>query len=378
VTSPASLRSRRRSCQNPGLMFCAVTPYGRKAPSSWVRVFEWLDRIAEPRVVSSYISQNNARPSEVARHPVAVLAAERRLRRMAAQRPELLLLHREASPLSRGGLERRLLSASAFSVYDLDDALQWDPGVGGRWDTGLTGRLRRIAPKAPKALMAAQAADRVVAGNPVVAEWAAEQNRDVVVIPSCVAPDRYRPKADYTVGDPPRLGWIGSVDNEEYLRLVASALREIHRRTGARLTLMSNGTRPALGDLEDIIDRVAWSEANQYARSLELDIALGPLPDEPYTRGKSGLKLLQYAAAGVPMVASPVGVNREILSELGMPAPEREEDWADAILELLAMPADSRAALGGRAREVAELQYSFDAWLPRWREAMGLSGSDGT
>jgi glycosyltransferase involved in cell wall biosynthesis len=123
---------------------------------------------------------------------------------------------------------------------------------------------------------------------------------------------------------------------------------------------------------------VAWSEATQYARSLEFDVALGPLPDEPYTRGKSGLKLLQYAAAGVPMVASPVGVNREILSELGMPAPEREEDWADAILELLAMPADSRAALGGRAREVAELQYSFDAWLPRWREAMGLSGSDGT
>jgi glycosyltransferase involved in cell wall biosynthesis len=355
----------------------AVTPYGRKGPSSRVRVFEWLDRIAEPRVVSSYISHNNARPSEVARHPVAVLAAERRLRRMAAQRPERLLLHREASPLSRGDLERRLLSTSAFSVYDFDDALQWDPGVGGRWDSGIAGRLRRIAPKAPKALVAAQTADRVVAGNPVLGEWAAEHSRDVVVIPSCVAPDRYRPKTDYTVGDPPRLGWIGSANNEVYIQLVASALREVHRRTGARLTLIGT-TRPTLGDLEDIIDRVAWSESNQYALLPALDVGLSPVPDEPYTRGKSGYKLLQYAAAGTPVIASPVGVNRELLSELGMPAPEDHEGWADAILDLLTRPAQARAELGRRAREVAELHYSFDAWLPRWREAMGLSGSDGT
>lgn len=348
-------------------MIYAVTPYGRKGGSSRVRVFEWLDRIAEPRVVSSYISHHNANPFEVARHPVAVLAAERRLRRMAGQRPERLLLHREASPLSRGDLERRLLSSSVFSVYDFDDALQWDWGARG-------GRLRRIAPKAPKALIAAQTADRVVAGNAVLAEWAAEHSQDVVVIPSCVAPDRYRRKTDYAVGDPPRLGWIGSAGNEVYLQPVASALREIHRRTGARLTLIST-TRPRLGDLEDMTDRVAWSESTQYALLSELDVGLAPVPDELYERGKSGYKLLQYAAAGTPVVASPVGVNREILSALGMPAPEDAEEWTDAILDLLTRPAEARAALGCRARELAELHYSYDAWLPRWRDAMGLAGS---
>jgi glycosyltransferase involved in cell wall biosynthesis len=330
-------------------------------------VFEWLDRIDEPRVVSSYISYRNASPSEVARHPIAVLAAERRLRWMAAQRPERLLLHREASPLSRGDLERRLLAASGFSVYDFDDALQWDWGAGGR--------LRRIAPKAPKALVAAQTADRVVAGNPLLAEWAAEHSRDVVMIPSCVAPERYRRKTDYTVGDPPRLGWIGSADNEVYLKLVASALREVHRRTGARLTLIGT-TRPTLGKLEELIDRVAWSESAQYALLSDLDVGLAPVPDELYERGKSGYKLLQYAAAGTPLVASPVGVNGEILSALGMPAAENADEWADAVLDLLTRPAEARARLGSRAREVTELQYSFDALLPRWREAMGLAGVD--
>jgi glycosyltransferase involved in cell wall biosynthesis len=57
-----------------------------------------------------------------------------------------------------------------------------------------------------------------------------------------------------------------------------------------------------------------------------------------------------------------------------MPAPEGADEWADAILDLLTRPVEARAALGRRAREVTELHYSFDAWLPRWRDAMGLGG----
>ena len=358
-------RGSAPSLQDSQLVIYAVTPYGRNGGSSRVRVFEWLDRISEPRIVSSYISHHNASASEVARRPFAVLTAERRLRRMTAEAPERLLLHREASPLSRGALERNLLSASAFSIYDFDDALQWDWGAGSR--------LRRIAPKAPKTLIATQTADRVVAGNPVLAEWAAEHNGDVVMIPSCVAPDRYRQKTDYAVGDPPRLGWIGSPGNESYLQVVASALREVHRRTGARLTLIGT-TRPTLGDLEDIIDRVAWSESIQYALLSDLDLGLAPVPDLLYETGKSGYKLLQYAAAGTPVVASPVGVNREILSALQMPAPIGSDEWVDAILDVLTRPVQAREALGRRAREVTARRYSFDAWLPTWRDAMGFGG----
>lgn len=342
----------------------AVTPYGRNGPSSRVRVFEWLDRTDHPALLSSYISLSNASPLRVARHPLGVVAAERRLRRMAAERPSRLLLHREASPLSRGGLERSLLERSEFSVYDFDDALQWDYGEGGL--------LRRLAPKAPKALLAAQRADRVIAGSPVLADWASEHNDDVVLIPSCVAPAAYRQKTDYDLGDPPRLGWIGSAGNETYLRLVAPALREVHERTGARVTLIGT-TRASLGGVECIIDRVPWSEAAQHERLADFDVALAPLPDEPYTRGKCGYKLLQYAAAGVPAVAGPVGVNREILAELGMPAPEQAGEWVDAILGLLSGSTEERAGLGRHAREVVQLRYSYDAWLPRWKEAVGIA-----
>jgi glycosyltransferase involved in cell wall biosynthesis len=235
-----------------------------------------------------------------------------------------------------------------------------------------------LAPKAPKALTAVRHADRVIAGNAVLADWASQHNDDVVVIPSCVSPDAYRQKDVYEIGDPPRLGWIGSPDNEVYLELVAPALREVHRRTGARLTLIGT-TRPRLGKLEDIIDRVAWSEATQHATLADLDVGIAPLPDEPYTRGKCGYKLLQYAAAGTPVVATPVGVNRDILSRFGMPTPVDQGEWVDALLDLLGRPAEARASLGRRARDATKRDYSYDAWLSRWEEAVGLAaGSNGT
>ena len=123
-----------------------VTPYGREGPSSRVRVFEWLDRLSTPVCVSSYVSHRNASPSYLVRHPRAVAAAERRLRRMASDPSVPLLLHREASPLSRGGLERRLLARPAFTAYDFDDALQWDTGEGRGTVAGRRRRRRRRSP----------------------------------------------------------------------------------------------------------------------------------------------------------------------------------------------------------------------------------------
>jgi glycosyltransferase involved in cell wall biosynthesis len=341
----------------------AITPYGRNGPSSRVRVFEWLDRISEPYTLSSYISHHNSQPAHLVRHPAAVLAAERRLRRMASARPERLLLHKEASPLSRGHLERRLLSSSEFSVYDLDDALPWDMGGGALY--------RRWAPKAPKALLAAQQADRVIAGNPMLADWASEHNGDVLVIPSCVSPDSYHRKTDYRVKDPPRIGWIGSANQEAQLRLISPALEQVHSRTGARLTLIGT-TQGRLGRLERLIDRFAWSEAIQHELLAEFDVAVFPLFDDWYSRGKCGYKLLQYGAVGIPAVASPIGVNEQILSELGMPAAVDIHGWVDAIFELLTAPTDEREAIGRRAREVTEQRYSYDAWLSEWRRAVGL------
>lgn len=349
-----------------GRELVAITPYGRGAGSSRVRVFQWLDRIGMDFLVGSYLSLPNAAPSRLLRHPVALTRAEVRLGSLSRVRPARLLLHREASPLSRGWWERRLLASADFSVYDFDDALQWDAGEGGL--------VRRLAPKAGKAQASVRHADRVIAGNSVLADWASRHQRDVVVIPSCVAPQDYVAKNSYALRDPPRLGWIGSPHNEGCLLLIADALTEVHRRTGARVTLVGT-TTPSLGAIESFVDRIAWSPTAQRKALAEMDIGLMPLPATPYSLGKCGYKLLQYAAVGLPAVATPLGVNIDLLAAFAMPAPRTQDDWTAALLGLMGMSADGRERLGRTAREICSRHYSYDAWLPRWASAMELGSA---
>jgi len=325
-----------------------------------------LERTATPSVVHSYASLSNASTMSLMRRPTAVLAAELALRRTVRSRPTHLLLHRESSPLSRRSLERRLLISAQFAVYDFDDALQCDHGEGGL--------LRRWAPKSTKALLAVGLADRVIAGNSVLADWASNYNDDVTIIPSCVDPSRYSCKEDFRVQDPPRLGWIGSSSEEKQLRWISRALDELHSRTGARLLLVGRSAN-GLGDLERMVDRVAWSEDAQHTLLATMDVGLMPLVDEPMERGKCGYKLLQYGAAGVPMVGSPVGVNARILADCGASAPQAVSDWADAVVSVLDAPETARRRLGHRARAMVQEQYSFAVWLDRWERAVGVQSA---
>jgi glycosyltransferase involved in cell wall biosynthesis len=325
-----------------------------------------LERTAAPSVLHCYVGLPNASPKALMRRPIALLSAELALRQMARSRPARLLLHRESSPLSRGSLERRLISNAEFAVYDFDDALQWDRGEGGL--------LRRWAPKAPKALTAVRLANRVIAGNSVLADWASAFNDDVIIIPSCVDPSRYACKEDFQIHDPPRLGWIGSASEEKQLRWIGGALQELHRRTGARLMLVGR-TDKTLGELEQMVDRVAWSEEAQAILLAEMDVGLMPLVNEPMERGKGGYKLLQYGAASVPSVGSPVGVNARILAESGSPAPETTNDWVQAVFSLLEAPVMTRRDLGQRSRSMVQEHYSYAAWLDRWERAVGIEVS---
>lgn len=341
-----------------------VAPYGRSGASARVRVLEWVERLGIEARAFDYLGLPHSRPWTLLREPAALLAAERRIRHLAARPTELLLLHREASPLSRGGLEAGLLAAAAHGVYDFDDALQWDHGRGPI--------PRRVAPKAGKCLAAVRAADRVVAGNALLADWACEWAKDVVVIPSCVDPTAYAVKAEHALHDPPRLGWVGSPTTERYLQRLTPALLDVHRRWGARLTVVSSG-RAALGPLDVMVDRVEWSEDVVAPVLVGWDVAIAPLGSDLLARGKCAYKLLQYAAAGLPVVGSPVGVNRQVLTAIAGLAASSADEWREALDALLAAPEAERADRGSRARAAVMRDYSYDAWAPTWLAALELT-----
>jgi glycosyltransferase involved in cell wall biosynthesis len=99
-------------------------------------------------------------------------------------------------------------------------------------------------------------------------------------------------------------------------------------------------------------------------------VAVGPLTDSPYARGKCAYKLLQYAATGLPMVASPVGANLTALEAFGGLAERSASGWTEAIIGLLATGEDVRARLGAIARRGVQQHYSFARWAATWRSTV--------
>jgi glycosyltransferase involved in cell wall biosynthesis len=110
---------------------------------------------------------------------------------------------------------------------------------------------------------------------------------------------------------------------------------------------------------------VTWSEQTEAAQVAAFDIGLMPLPDEPWERGKCGYKLIQYMACGVPVVASPVGANTEIVTPgMNGALADTSEQWLASLTELAEDPA-LRARQGTEGRKRVEHWYSLQAQAPR-------------
>lgn len=227
-----------------------------------------------------------------------------------------------------------------FLIYDFDDAVSW-------------GRRRESATRRRRFGAMMQASDLVVAGNSVLAEQARGAGaKRVEVLPTGLDPQRY-PVCIRRNG-PLLLGWIGGSGNLSYLEAILPVLREI---PGIRLRVISDRF-PSGNGFE--IEGKSWSEATEGRDLAECDIGLAPLPDDPWTRGKCGFKILQYMAAGLPVVASPVGVQSEIVEEgrTGRLATTPEE-WGKAIRDLAAN-AERRRAWGAAGRQKVEKTYSSE------------------
>jgi len=202
----------------------------------------------------------------------------------------------------------------------------------------------------------------VVAGNEYLAAHARGCGaRRVELLPTVVDLERYTVKR----GDGPgfRLGWIGTPITAPNLRMLQTALENIRDRATVRLVLIGAGPDDPLPGIEKEI--LPWTEAGEVESIQSLQAGVMPLPDEPFERGKCGYKLIQYMACGLPVIASPVGVNTRIVEQgkTGYLASSAHE-WSEAILAL-AGDAGLRDRLGDAGRFKIEQEYSLQVAAPR-------------
>lgn len=293
---------------------------------------------------------------------IAVKALARRLRDLRrVGRSDLLWIEKEALPWLPWFLELVVLPKTVPFAVDYDDA------VFHRYDLHPNAAVRAVLGRKLDQLMAA--ATLVTAGNDYLADRAVKAGaRWVEIVPTVVDVDQYRVKAVAGEAGASRIGWIGSPSTwAEYMVPMMPMLGEIAGMTGARIMAVGAGREAGVHPL---LEKRPWSEETEVADILDMDLGLMPLMDTPWARGKCGYKLIQYMACGLPVIASPVGVNRDIVQHgvNGFLA-GNEAEWRAALLQLLSDP-HLRMRMGQAGRAMVETRYSLQVWGPRVAEML--------
>lgn len=203
----------------------------------------------------------------------------------------------------------------------------------------------------------------VFAGNEYLAEYCSSLNRNTKIIPSVVDTDVFKPlpaeKNTFA------LGWIGSKSNFPFLELIRQPVLDFLQKTKNTKLIIVSSEQPGVFkfDNERIIFR-QWSAEKENQLINEFSVGLMPLPDNNWSKGKCSYKMLQYMACGIPVVVSPVGLNKTILdkSQSGKGA-LNEAEWLNTLLELN----NDRAlytACAENGRPFIEENYSLEKWAP--------------
>ncbi len=279
----------------------------------------------------------------------------------AARRADVVVVCRRPFNLP---FRRALRAAAKRLVFDLDDAIF----IGGEGRDSSV-RRRRFA-------SIAGLADEVWAGNDHLAERSSAHNDHVRVLPTSVDPHRYDVNDDVSAAKPTEsfdLVWIGSSSTRKYLEATMPALEAAAAHVpNLRLKIVADFDLPS-----ERLTTVAvpWSADGEAAALVSSHVGLAPMSDDPWTRGKCGLKVLQYMAARLPVIAANAGVHLQMIEPGGTGLlVENERQWVEAI-ERLAQDAGLRGAWGRRVgsvwRRITRARRWGSAWWRRWKRCRG-------
>jgi glycosyltransferase involved in cell wall biosynthesis len=249
-------------------------------------------------------------------------------------------------------------------VFDFDDAVMFH-----ELEHGKPLRAKSLA----KFLRTVRACRAVVAGNQFLAGFARPICPEVHVLPTPIDTDRYMPKDRTRPGDGVTVGWLGTPGGLPHVAALGEAFRAVAAKVeGFRLKIVSSG----FIDLPGVeVVKKRYRVEDEIADLQSFDIGIMPLQDTLWTRGKCGFKILQYMGVGIPAVASPVGINADLVrhGETGFLATDAEA-WRDALLTLATDPV-LRASLGAAGRARVLTRYNQSAYTLAYRDIVGRLAS---
>jgi glycosyltransferase involved in cell wall biosynthesis len=268
---------------------------------------------------------------------------------------DAIYVFREAALFGPAVFEYWIKFSGAPMIFDFDDAV-FIPYV-----SPSNGHLSRL--KFPgKTRTICRLSSHVMAGNRYLAEYARRVNSNVTIIPTTIDTDKYLLESSKPESPMPVIGWSGSFSTVQHLDILRAPLRRLAAREKFRLRVVGVPDY-RLDGVE--VESITWRSRTEIEDLRVIDIGMMPLPDDDWTRGKCGLKALQYMALGIPTICSPVGANSDIIQDgvNGFLA-STEDEWIEKLTTLL-HSAELRRRLGLAGRLTVEAKYSARSQVPR-------------
>ena len=264
---------------------------------------------------------------------------------------DVVIVHRILLPK---GVFALLKLFSRRMVFDFDDAIY----LADKWNKSLLPKNKFFE----RFQYALKRSNHIIVSNNILKEITAKINPSVTILPTAVDTDKLAPNSKR---DRNRvvIGWIGSPETSQYLGVLKESL-ELLAGKFPSMAVHCIGGLPFPGwKVEMLVKK--WSLEGEIGALHNFDIGIMPLTDDKWSVAKGGYKLLQYMSIGIPCVASPVGVNKEIIDEgkTGFFA-KTTEDWVQK-LSLLIEDRSLRDRIGIEGRKRVEGMYSYRATTPK-------------
>ena len=382
--SPRWIRGRRE----PSILFMTEgTAKKGQAPASRFRVYQYLPYLRESSI------RYTVRPSKPGKYFHVTATYQRFAKRhprlgqlwylagnlwmtynrmfesfFGALKHDACFIQRELVPNPNMFVEMFVLGCFNKVFFDFDDSIFLLPSWAKGGNAGLENREMER-----KIHYLISRAGEVIVSNAFLKERISSLNSHVSVIPTPVDTSYYKPGKRNLHGEPVVIGWTGTSGNLYYLERIIGvfdALWEQGIKFQLRIVCNPPDQDYGIDMTKAYVAFREWTLRDEIKNFDEMDIGIMPLVDDEWTKGKAGFKLLQFMASGIPVVASPVGVNSEIVihGENGFLA-HTEEEWA-GFLKLLIGDRDLRERMGKKGRGHVEENYSLKVTAPRFLEIM--------
>jgi glycosyltransferase involved in cell wall biosynthesis len=276
---------------------------------------------------------------------------------------DIVFLQRKRFNQPRLGLLRR---RAKKVVYDLDDAVMYRNSKAK--DPVSSTRRRRF-------VQMIKNSDFIIAGNEFLKREVFPFTPNVEVIPTAIDQERYHLKTYSPQKERITLGWIGDHGSIHYLEKMRTLFERIGRKyPHVELKIVCD----AFFDCDQMkVIKKTWSLEEEVADLQGFDIGLMPLVDDPWSWGKCGLKIIQYQGVGVPVVCTPVGINRDLVEDNvnGFYAMTPEE-WEEKLSLLIENPT-LREQMGREGRRRVLENYTYQSCAPRFFSILGRVAEGG-